>query len=58
VKQPAVESRGGEHPDWANARPGEALPQLPVAENHDDDCGDTAPLESPCPDSVPGCGGT
>jgi hypothetical protein len=24
-----AETRGGEHPDWENARPGEPLPQLP-----------------------------
>jgi hypothetical protein len=54
VKQPATESRGGEHPDWAKAKPGEELPQLPVADNHDDDCGDTARLGIPGPDSIPG----
>ena len=27
---PATETRGGEHPDWENARPGEPLPELPV----------------------------
>lgn len=26
---PAVEQRGGDHPDWDRARPGEKLPQLP-----------------------------
>ena len=26
---PATETRGGEHPDWANARPGRPLPELP-----------------------------
>jgi hypothetical protein len=35
MKQPAVESRGGEHPDWARTRPGEELPQLPDPELHD-----------------------
>lgn len=29
---PAEERRGGDHPDWANARPGEELPELPGAE--------------------------
>lgn len=24
---PAEETRGGENPDWANARPGEPLPE-------------------------------
>jgi hypothetical protein len=33
--KPAEETRGGEHPDWAAARPGEALPELP-----DEDFGD------------------
>jgi hypothetical protein len=32
--EPATETRGGEHPDWENARPGEPLPQLP--EENDD----------------------
>jgi hypothetical protein len=27
---PATEKRGGEHPDWAGARPGEELPELPA----------------------------
>lgn len=26
---PAEEHRGGEHPDWDNARPGEPLPEFP-----------------------------
>ena len=25
---PAEETRGGENPDWANARPGEPLPEM------------------------------
>jgi hypothetical protein len=54
---PAVESRGGEHPDWANARPGQELPQLARPETHDDECEDVAPLPAPCPGRVPGCGG-
>jgi hypothetical protein len=29
AEPPAEEHRGGEHPDWANARPGEELPELP-----------------------------
>lgn len=28
---PATENRGGDHPDWASARPGEELPELPAA---------------------------
>jgi hypothetical protein len=31
-----AETRGGEHPDWENTRPGEVLPQLPE-ENDDPD---------------------
>lgn len=26
-ESPAVETRGGEAPDWANAKPGEELPE-------------------------------
>jgi hypothetical protein len=26
---PVTETRGGQRPDWANARPGEPLPELP-----------------------------
>jgi len=40
---PAEEHRGGEHPDWANARPGEELPELPP----DGDFGDApGPMEN------------
>lgn len=53
---PAVESRGGERPDWAKTRPGRELPQR-GAEVPDDECEDAAPLPVPCPGRVPGCGG-
>ena len=29
LMEPVMETRGGEHPDWENARPGEPLPELP-----------------------------
>lgn len=29
---PATEFRGGDHPDWAHAKPGQPLPELPDAE--------------------------
>jgi hypothetical protein len=29
AENPATETRGGKHPDWANAKPGEPLPELP-----------------------------
>jgi hypothetical protein len=29
-EDPAVESRGGEDPDWDNARPGQPLPEKPL----------------------------
>lgn len=35
MTQPAEESRGGEHPDWANTKPGKELPRLPGPELHD-----------------------
>lgn len=30
-KLPPEEHRGGDKPDWSNARPGEELPELPDA---------------------------
>lgn len=30
IGTPAAESRGGEHPDWERAKPGQELPELPV----------------------------
>jgi len=66
----AVESRGGELPDWTGVMPGRALADLaapppprreaaPLARG---DCCDgqdlaVAPLRQPCPQGQPGCGG-
>lgn len=43
---PATEMRGGDHPDWASARPGEELPELPepVSRQVDEFLGDPAGL--------------
>jgi hypothetical protein len=43
-KVPATEERGGDHPDWASARPGEELPELPgpVSATVDEFLGDPA----------------
>lgn len=66
----AVESRGGELPDWRGVMPGRALTDLaaPPAPRREsafpvrDDCGEVgpgaAPLRQPCPQDLPGCGGT
>jgi hypothetical protein len=66
----AVESRGGELPDWAGVMPGRALADLaaPPAPHREPpplvpaDCCDgpdldAAPLRAPCPQGIPGCGG-
>lgn len=39
---PAQETRGGDKVDWANAVPGEPLPELPDAEYLEPDSLDTA----------------
>lgn len=33
---PAQEHRGGEHPDWKHAMPGEELPELPELPEHEE----------------------
>jgi hypothetical protein len=60
---PAEERRGGQAPDWDQARPGEELPDPDPPEDprfsHDDDCDvrdrDVAPLGAWC--GNPRCGG-
>jgi hypothetical protein len=36
VQVPVTETRGGQDPDWDNARPGEPLPQKPEGNNDPD----------------------